>query len=266
MDQNMDQLNPISTDRTDRFLDKRAGKKSHPTAGHSPKKKTASSRIRFIPIAGDSLFAINRPFKAELKNTQDPHIKKLRIIPDETLPNPEGETVRTIVSPDTFNNLKKDARKKQTSISAVIENIVESFYEALRAPTPSPADYYEQRPGAPETSAFTDRYSAQPATPPYVPGQERPTRPSQLFDERGNPLDYILLHIIEAADLILDEATPRLKEEVFGVIHHALKILVEIKKESGGAITAQAKQKLLTILDDLGRLRSIADAEVRGEV
>ncbi len=187
------------------------------------RKKRTSRTIRFLPLEGSSLFALNRPFKAVLKDTSDPRIKKIHMEADASGISGEDTIVNTVVTKELLDRLKQEAVANHQSISARIETILE--------------DHFAHGPRS------TEGDSAPPA------GE--------------SPTDFIIFNIIEAADLILDGASPRQKEETFRVFQHALKILLSIKKTEGGRITENARKKLMKVLDDLGRLKMIAEQEER---
>ena len=75
--------------------------------------------------------------------------------------------------------------------------------------------------------------------------------------------DSVLMSIIQATDLLLDEAPLQLKEQVFRTSHHALRLLLQVKKARTVAAQKEALQLLQQVLDDLYRLRGIADEEDR---
>ena len=87
----------------------------------------------------------------------------------------------------------------------------------------------------------------------------------QSFDlsPAGELADSVLYSIIEATDLLLDEAPIQLKEQVFRTSHHALRLLLKVKQSRTGAEQKQALDLLRQVLDDLQRLRGIADEEER---
>ncbi|MBI40319.1 MAG: hypothetical protein CMF59_12020 [Leptospiraceae bacterium] len=79
----------------------------------------------------------------------------------------------------------------------------------------------------------------------------------------GELADSVLMSIIEATDLLLDEAPIQLKEQVFRTSHHALRLLLKVKQARSGAEQKKALDLLKQVLDDLQRLRGIADEEER---
>ncbi len=85
---------------------------------------------------------------------------------------------------------------------------------------------------------------------------------SQEISGLQHMIDLVMFNIIEATDLILDEATPGLKERAFRIIQHSLKTLMRIRKLPGD-LTDQKKNELLGILEDLKKLRVIAEEEER---
>lgn len=147
------------------------------------KNKKRIRRLRFIPAENGNLFGDNRPIVAYLKDTDDPHIKKI--------------------------------------IAA------------------------GKRPRLPQ-----DR-------PDYsIPEQER-----RQLSQAGELADSILYSIIEATDLLLDEASLELKEQVFKTSHHALRLLLQVKRAKSQSEQDHSMQLLESVLQDLYRLRSIADEE-----
>lgn len=188
------------------------------------KKKKSPSRIRFIPLKVGSLFSRNRPFKAVLKDTGDPRIKKILLEEDDTSPETGEVRLQSELPQELYQQLQVEARTKQKSVALQLADILREHYRK------------------PELSEEVKK------TPP-------------LFSGQGTPIDYILFNIIEASDLLLDEADLRLKDETFHVLHHALKILLSIKKDTGGTITSRTHERLLQILRDLHRLRHIAEEE-----
>ena len=79
----------------------------------------------------------------------------------------------------------------------------------------------------------------------------------------GELADSVLMSIIEATDLLLDEAPIQLKEQVFRTSHHALRLLLKVKQARSVKEQKQTLDLLKQVLDDLQRLRGIADEEER---
>ncbi len=218
------------------------------------------SRVRFIPLENSSLFALNRPFHAVIRNTKDPRIKKLVLLEEESA-HTEQEVVNTVLSRDAFSAVKELAKRNHTSVSAVIEAIVERHLDAPAAPTPPPG---AGRPDATASAARAARMAALEQGAAGRPGHGPEAPPA-------GPVDFIISNIVEASVLILDgldEEQERLpegkREETFEVIHHALKTLIRLKHgEDGGFFSEAGKERLLSLMKDLDHFRSIADEEER---
>lgn len=86
---------------------------------------------------------------------------------------------------------------------------------------------------------------------------------TQKASPAGELADSVLMSIIEATDLLLDEAPMQLKEEVFRTSHHALRLLLKVKQARSAAEQKSALDLLKQVLEDLHRLRGIADEEER---
>jgi len=206
-------------------------------------------RIRFIPSQAHSLFSVDQPFDAVLEDTSNPRVKKLRFQGELHQPPRAHGPLKTPGS--------SGAGKKRGSAAG-----------ASKAPAP-----FESRGPEEEPLLLEDEPGDRPATPassaaafaPERPaGAERPAEPIGAPGHGASgssPLDYIMFQMIEAADLLLDGATPEMEARVFQALRHALRTLLGIKKESGGAITQEAGNRLLEVLEDLNRLREIADQE-----
>ncbi len=78
-----------------------------------------------------------------------------------------------------------------------------------------------------------------------------------------HPVDRVMYNIVEAAVLLLDEADAHEKEEVFSAIHHALRRLIDTRKHLSTASEPEIRSRLSRLLEDLERLRKIADEETR---
>ena len=221
------------------------------------------SRVRFIPLENSSLFALNRPFHAVIRNTKDPKIKKLVLLDAEGA-NADQEVVNTVLSKAAFEAVKHLARQNQTSVSAVIENIVEQHISL---------DATAMVPGGPPGNAPARVSAARAARLAALEGQPTTHRPPGQREGHGpaGPVDFIISNIVEASVLILDglqEEKDRLpagkREETFDLIHHALRTLMRLKRgEDGGFFTESGKQRLLSLMKDLDHFRSIADEEER---
>ncbi|MCB1170696.1 MAG: hypothetical protein KDK25_10195 [Leptospiraceae bacterium] len=83
----------------------------------------------------------------------------------------------------------------------------------------------------------------------------------EVLTPAGELADSVLMSIIEATDLLLDEAPLQLKEQVFRTSHHALRLLLKVKQARSAAEQKSALDLLKQVLDDLQRLRGIADEE-----
>ncbi|HBS05971.1 MAG TPA: hypothetical protein DEA96_13465 [Leptospiraceae bacterium] len=86
---------------------------------------------------------------------------------------------------------------------------------------------------------------------------------AESLSPAGELADSVLMSIIEATDLLLDEAPIQLKEQVFRTSHHALRLLLKVKQARTGAEQKKALDLLKQVLEDLQRLRGIADEEER---
>ena len=219
------------------------------------------SRVRFIPLESSSLFALNRPFHAVIRNTKDPKIKKLVLL-DEGGTHADHEVVNTVLSKAAFESVKGIAKHNQTSVSAIIESIVEHHISAA-----APAE-----PGSPDGNAPARVSAARAARMAALQGAPDRT-PSAQAEGHGpaGPVDFIISNIVEASVLILDglqEERKRLpagkRDETFDLIHHALKTLMRLKRgEDGGFFTDAGKERLLSLMKDLDHFRAIADEEER---
>src|SRR5690606_442079 len=128
------------------------------------------------PSDSSSLFALNRPFHAILKDTSDPRIKKL-VIEESSQQTAAGEeTIRTVVPGDVFLELKKRAQESRQSVSAVVEEILQT---------------HTRSPGTPTTSAPTAAADAGKQAAPRTGSAQ-------------SPVDYITFNVVSAAVLILD--------------------------------------------------------------
>lgn len=85
----------------------------------------------------------------------------------------------------------------------------------------------------------------------------------EVLTPAGELADSVLMSIIEATDLLLDEAPLKLKEQVFRTSHHALRLLLKVKQARSAAEQKSALDLLKQVLDDLQSLRGIADEEER---
>ncbi len=143
----------------------------------SPGEKKKPRKIRFVPAENGSVFSIDRPFHALLKDTADPRIKKI-----------------CLDAPDGLLRSAPDADSLSVS---------------------------------------------------------------------RNPVDRVMYNIIEAAVLLLDEADAHEKEEVFDAIHRALRRLIDTRKHLSSASEPEIRSRLSRLLEDLERLRKVADDETR---
>ena len=193
--------------------------------------KKKESRIRFVPSDSSSLFAVNRPFHAILKDTKDPRIKKLVVDePGMERASREGGTVYADVPADVYQGLKRLAESSHKSMSAIVEELL------------------------------TQRL-ANPQAPAATPGTDTPS----------GPLDFIIFNVISASVLILDSyyeqeahLPPAAREKTFRLIHHTLSTLTELKRgDHGGMASPEGRERLLGILEDLEQFRLIAGQEER---
>lgn len=73
-----------------------------------------------------------------------------------------------------------------------------------------------------------------------------------------NPLDRVFFNIMEAAELTLDAAGPDLQTRIFAVLREAFRTLTELRR-GGNFASPRAQQQLKAVLDELRRLRDLAD-------
>lgn len=231
------------------------------------------SRVRFIPLENSSLFSLNRPFHAVIRNTQDPKIKKLVLIEDSES-HGDQEVVNTVLSRPAFDAVKTMAKAHQTSVSAVIESIVEGYLKRSGASATPPLEEFAANPAAFAAGAGGRSSTARAARMAAleqggkVAGEVTPGNMPAGHGAAG-PVDYIISNVVEASVLILDSLNSdsgllpkERREETYTLIHHALGTLMALKRgEDGGFFSEAGKERLLTILSDLESFRAIADEE-----
>lgn len=229
------------------------------------------SRVRFIPLENSALFSLNRPFHAVIRNTKDPKIKKLVLI-DEEGTHADQEVVNTVLSKEAFQSVKELARQNQTSVSAVIETIVEHHIRINKSPAAATAEAPAGSAPGRVSAARAARMAALEGTAPArLPAGEAGQTARPEGHGPAGPVDFIISNIVEASVLILDaleEEKGRLpakkRDETFSLIHHALATLMRLKRgEDGGFFTEAGKERLLSLMKDLDQFRAIADEEER---
>jgi len=172
--------------------------------------------------------------------------RKVKFIPAEGSTLFAGDRPVKAILKDTrdprIKKIKKDEdHQRSDEYRAVEANLPTALYKKLHAEAKKNGHSVSS-----QISILLNRHFESPAAPAVSPLQDL--------------VEYVMGNIIEAVDLILDAADMQQKERTFRTLHHALKTLIDIKKSPGG-LTEAKKQRLTGILEDLNRLRSIADQE-----